>query len=811
MKTIRKIALTELQSLFYSPIAWLVLIIFTVMGFNNFTEVMGGVVRAQDLGHHRANITFETYYGFFETISSYLYLYIPLLTMGLISRELSSGSIKLLYSSPVRNSQIILGKFLSMVIFAIVMVGLLSIAVLWGWFTVENFDWTVPVVGLAGIFLLICAYSAVGLFMSSLTSYQIVAAIGTFIVLGALNYIAGIGQSIDFVREVTHWVHMAGRSSLFYMGMLSSEDLLYFLLIISLFLALTIIRLSAVRQKERAGAVWGKYAGIVLGVFLVGWVTSRPALRYYNDTTDTKALTLTPQSQDIIARATGPLTITTYVNIFDRNVFGGLPQARISDLASFDQYRRFKPEIKMKYVYYYAMQPGSPLQTRYKGMTEQDIVGKLARNFKTDSALFKPLESLDSVVQRKLADEHFRFVRFVQRSDGQEGVLRVFDDANMFPGEREISAMLKGLVMDLPKVGFTMGQGERSINASGERGYFLFSHLRNFRHSLRNQGFDVRSVRLGEPVPEDINILVVSDMRTPFDEREQANFDAFVARGGNLMIMGDVGRDEAMNPMMAGLGVRLLPGQIVRRPGAGADALRKQGIEPDSTRLKAAERAAAAYGERSATVLLRNGKPEVVENQLDNNAPNVVVAHLLPNAGELAYGFEGMLQRRAGVVMDGASALAWDSDKGFDVQQLMISDSLDSWVSTRDFDFVNDTVRIAEGEHEGISTLALSLTRSVNGKEQKILVFGDADALSNGELGRTRQGIRAENYNMILSAFYWFSDHEVPLDIRRPSPRDNNIELGLRGMKWSKIILVWVLPAMLLAACLIIWLRRRSR
>lgn len=50
--------------------------------------------------------------GVFTTMQNYLYFYIPLLTMSLVSKELSSGSIRLLYSSPITNTQIIVGKIL---------------------------------------------------------------------------------------------------------------------------------------------------------------------------------------------------------------------------------------------------------------------------------------------------------------------------------------------------------------------------------------------------------------------------------------------------------------------------------------------------------------------------------------------------------------------------------------------------------------------------------------------------------------------------------------------------------------------------
>ena len=144
MKMIYKIARTELQTLFYSPIAWLILIIFTIQSSIAFTSAIELVVNQQSLGFTVSDLSMRIFAhphrGTFILIQQYLYLYIPLLTMGLMSRELSSGSIKLLYSSPVTNTQIILGKYLSMVFYSLVISGMLMIFVLFTGFTVENFD-----------------------------------------------------------------------------------------------------------------------------------------------------------------------------------------------------------------------------------------------------------------------------------------------------------------------------------------------------------------------------------------------------------------------------------------------------------------------------------------------------------------------------------------------------------------------------------------------------------------------------------------------------------------------------------------------
>ena len=113
-----RIMKTELRVLFFSPIAWMVLIVFAFQAGLAYCGGLSDELRSLAMGYKPFNTTVNLiggYSGVYTEMLNNLYLYIPLLTMGLMSRELSSGSIKLLYSSPVNNIQIIFGKFLSMV------------------------------------------------------------------------------------------------------------------------------------------------------------------------------------------------------------------------------------------------------------------------------------------------------------------------------------------------------------------------------------------------------------------------------------------------------------------------------------------------------------------------------------------------------------------------------------------------------------------------------------------------------------------------------------------------------------------------
>ena len=160
MRKILKIAGNELRALFCSPVAWFILVIFAVQSGMTFTDLFRSVLRQQFMGEPiEYSITTALLTGMsgtFTVIQQYLYLYVPLLTMGLMSREFGSGSIKLLYSSPITNTQIILGKFLAMMVYGLCMMGGVFIVVLYSACIVQNFDMPVVLAGMLGIYLLFC-------------------------------------------------------------------------------------------------------------------------------------------------------------------------------------------------------------------------------------------------------------------------------------------------------------------------------------------------------------------------------------------------------------------------------------------------------------------------------------------------------------------------------------------------------------------------------------------------------------------------------------------------------------------------------
>ena len=768
-KIITRIARTELATLFYSPVAWLLLLAFACQVGNDFGTIMAEIAKIPVLGR---DITFSItagvvlgHWGLYEAIQDTIYLYIPLLTMNLMSREYASGSIKLLYSSPVSSTQIVLGKFLSMVVFALIFVVILALPMIAVDYTTPNIDIPLILSGLLAMFLLILTYCAVGLFMSTLTSYQIVAAVATLSTLTFLNYVGKIGQTSPFFREITYWLSLKGRASEMVGGLICSDDVVYFLVVIAMFLAFSVIILS---NEKTHRPLWNRalrYVGVLVCAVIVGYISSRPSMMSFYDATYSKQNTLSTASQEVMSQLEGPMTITTYVNLFDGEFNVASPQSQMEDKARFKQYTRFKPEIKMKYVYYYTTPTDSAFLAKYPGMTVEEIVADVAKKKNLNPKRLVTAESLKEEIDLK--EENYRFVRVIERASGEKARLRLFDDMFHHPKESEISAAMKKMLVDPVKVGALVGHGERSIKKGGDRDYSIFATRQRMRNSMVNQGFDVVEVNFQESkdVPENINILLIPEMRQAMTDEELHAIDRFVERGGNLVILADVGRQEAMNPLMARFGMRMLEGQIAQ----------PSQINPYHIVLSRATQVAADT---------LKGPYRTIRGRLDYNA----------------------------ITMPGAVALEMVDSTLFRPMTLLMTDTLQTWIEKQTTDFIEETPTcdtVSGNECIGSYVTAVALTRMHKGKQQRILVLGDADCWSNAELLASRAGINAHNFTMIPNAFRWLCYGEFPVSSPRPKHRDMETSLTPMMMPTIKNIYCIGIPLFIGLIGVIVIMRRK--
>ena len=748
MKNILRIAKIELSLLFYSPVAWIVLLVFLIQTGWLYSSMLERMEQAQQMGQDATELTNRIFSGFrslFPQVQEYLYLYIPLLTMGLISRETHSGSIKLLYSSPIRMVDIVGGKYLAMIIYCLILMGCLLTLGIITIFTVEHADFLFILSGIIGLFLLICAYSAIGLFMSSLTSYQVVAAISTLVVLGILNFIGTLWQDINFVRDITYFLSINGRAEESINGLISTNDVFYFLVVIVMFLGLTLLKLQFERRTVSLSAKVLRYTALVATMLLLGYISSRPQLIAYVDMTANHKRTLTVESREIIAKMDEPVTLTTYINLLDENYYMGLPSYQNSDKKNYDMYFRYMPYMRMDYVFYWDHSTNERLYQENPGLSDEQLARKVAKANELDFKSFLRPEQIAKVIDLK--PERNRIVR-VLAYKGKRTMLRTFDDLFKIPLEKEISAALKRLIVNPPRVGFSTGHRERDINRSGDRDYQVSTNEIAFRHSLINQGFDVKQISLADSaLIRKVDILVLADPITALNPREITNLSSYINAGGNLLIAVEPGSEAVSNPVLALLHAKIAPGMLVQKS--------------------------------------KNFEPSFVLGGLAIN-----------NWTKLVKNSSFVKHDSAFVTIPTAAVLQLQPGNGFENLPILVSQAADTWqIVGSAADRTTELKDPRKNENKKSFPIAYALRRQFSGKDQRIFIIGDADFMSNAEMLRTSP--RAINFTFLTELFRWFSKEQFPIDTTRPESIDNHVLVDADQVKWLRLALLVVFPGLI--------------
>jgi ABC-2 type transport system permease protein len=193
--------------------------------------------------------------GVFSFMMMVMMFLTPILTMRVFSEEFKQKTDQILFTSPVKLSAIVMGKFFSS--FA-VFVCLLVLSLFWP-FAISIFGENnmAEVTGnYAGILCIGAAYISMGVFISSLTENQVVAAVGSlglFVALFILEFVAmsfyGSGVLPVFVMRSFLFVSIYGRYNDITQGLLALDDIVFFLSVCAVFLFLTVRGL----EKRRWG------------------------------------------------------------------------------------------------------------------------------------------------------------------------------------------------------------------------------------------------------------------------------------------------------------------------------------------------------------------------------------------------------------------------------------------------------------------------------------------------------------------------------------------------------------------------------
>jgi len=247
LNKISTIAVSEFKRMFNSPLAWSVLAILQfilAMIFLTRVDEFAAVFQQQVATEDNApGATFFIIAPVYLWAGIIMLAVMPIMTMRLFAEERMNKTLTLLKSSPVSSTQIVLGKYGGVLLFValfILMISLMPVALSFG----TELDWGIIMSSTLGLFLLLASFAAAGLFLSSLTSQPIIAAISSFGLLMFLVvlYLSGGSQSnsSELFIYLSHFSHF----ETFVRGIIDSSDVVYYLLFIVGFIILSIRKLD---------------------------------------------------------------------------------------------------------------------------------------------------------------------------------------------------------------------------------------------------------------------------------------------------------------------------------------------------------------------------------------------------------------------------------------------------------------------------------------------------------------------------------------------------------------------------------------
>jgi|APGre2960657404_1045060.scaffolds.fasta_scaffold72174_2 ABC-2 type transport system permease protein len=215
MRTALVIARREILAYFISPIAYMVSAVFLLIAGYLFSLIL---IQSQQ----------ATMEGLFFNIMVVLIFVVPLLTMRLLSDEQKTGTIEILLTAPVRDWEVVVGKYLA----AMGMFGVMLACTLYFpfilWRVGGSPDWGPIMTGYLGLILLTSAMMAIGTLTSAVTENQIVAAVLGFGILLLLWLIEAAGNIATGSATVLSYLSMPAHYNDFARGAINLEDVVYY-------------------------------------------------------------------------------------------------------------------------------------------------------------------------------------------------------------------------------------------------------------------------------------------------------------------------------------------------------------------------------------------------------------------------------------------------------------------------------------------------------------------------------------------------------------------------------------------------------
>ena len=313
------------------------------------------------------------------------------------------------------------------------------------------------------------------------------------------------------------------------------------------------------------------------------------------------------------------------------------------------------------------------------------------------------------------------------------------------------NALLRLTRQDERWIVFLSGHGERRSGGETNHG------LGEFSQELERKGLNIQSINLVESeIPSNTNLLVLASPQTAMLPGEMDKLQSYIEKGGNLLWLAEPDSPPGLEPLSEQLGIHFLPGTVV-----------------DAT--------TQMFGIENPTFVVITGYPR---HDISREMTTVTV---FPEAAAL----------------ETSDSAAWSVVP-------LLTTLEHSWTEIGEIEgeisFDSDA-----DERAGPLDIGMALTRSVASEadastpEQRVVVIGDGDFLSNTYLGNPG------NLDLGLNIVRWLSHDDATIDIRVKSAPDTNLVLGSVAQAVIAIGFLIGIPVLLLLFGTGIWLRRRRR
>ena len=336
---ITTIASHEFKSHFKSPMAWTLLAVLQIIiAYIFLTQVETFILMQAKLENIQGapGLTDIIITPLFSNAGIILLLVTPLLTMRVICEERRNKTLNLLLSAPISNTEIILGKFigtLGLLWVMVLLIALIPLALLLG----GDLDLGKYFANVLGLGLLVAAFTATGVFMSTIVNHPTVAAMGTFgslLILWLFNISKTISdqpnQLIEYLSLLNHFQNIQS-------GLIDTNDLGYFVVFISLFIVLSIRYLSDQQLRLKKTLLT-----IIMVTVLANMAWLSNIYTYQIDATYNASNTLSANTQKLLDALPDPVTITAYIEK------GQSIRSQIAQLV--DRYQHQKSNITLRFI-----------------------------------------------------------------------------------------------------------------------------------------------------------------------------------------------------------------------------------------------------------------------------------------------------------------------------------------------------------------------------------------------------------------------------------------------------------------------------